>query len=104
MALSPPPAPEVEIAFETETRTKGEDSSGRKWKIGARESSVVKSITWRGPSCISQHPHDRPIFPVPRDLIPSSVLCGTRHTCGAQTYPQAKHSFLLAYLIIVLSA
>lgn len=30
MALGPPPALEVEIAFETETRTKGEDLSGIK--------------------------------------------------------------------------
>jgi hypothetical protein len=48
----------------------------------------------RGLGLKSQYPHGSlqlSVTPVSEDLMPSSASAGTRHTCGAQIYMQAKH-------------
>lgn len=66
------------------------------------DASVVKKMirSSKGLEFESQHPHGAhgatwqlttSLIPVPKDLKPSSAL-GT-HSCGVQTYVQAKHPY-----------
>ena len=63
-----------------------------------KDHSAVKSTgcSCRGPGFNSQHPHDNwqpSVTLVSGDLVPFLASTGTSHTCGTQTYTQAKYSY-----------